>query len=379
VLPQAWAGGTAEEAAPVDVRHGLEIAADLAASLAAPAIVGRLVERALESGGADLVMLWRLRGEQAVLEESRDRGGARPRQPRSRPLAMLPLLARAAATRRPVLGTAEPREAVIPLLLGGEVIACLVLTRRRGGHFAPAELGTLQLIGNIAALALHNADLYAEAQAANRVQNRLLNTAAHELRTPLTAVSAALSLLVDGEYGDPSPEWRRPVEVAAAKAAELSELVEDLLLAALLEGDQLQATALTFDLRDVVQEALARAEPRIRLLHADVAVRRPAAPVPVSADPLYAGRIIDVLLANALSNGGPHPRVRLSLSSHAGARLVVEDRGRGTTGHAPETVFDAFGLYLGRELAQRLGGTLILSGGRPGRGSTFVLTLPAPS
>lgn len=379
VLPQAWTGGTAEESVAVDVRHGLEIAADLAASLAVPAIVGRLLERALEAGGADLVTLWRLRGELAVVEESRDRGGVRPRHPHQRPLAMLPLLARARATRRPALGTGEPKEAAIPLLLGGEVIACLVLTRRREQHFAAGELGTLQLIGNIAALALHNADLYAEAQAANRVQNRLLNTAAHELRTPLTAVTAALSLLVDGEYGEPSADWRRPVEVAAAKAAELGELVEDLLLAALLEGGQLQTAALTFDLRAVVQEALARAQPRLRLLRAEVAVLQPAGPVLVCADPLHAGRIVDVLIANALSNGGPRPRVRLTLSSRAGARLVVEDRGRGTTGHAPESVFDAFGLYLGRELTQRLGGTLILSGGRPGRGSTFVLTLPAPT
>lgn len=399
VLRQLWTGDSPEDSVPVDVRSGLQIAADLAASLAAAEIVSRLLERALEAGRADYVTLWRIRGDQASVEESRDRSGTqRAGHREQRELASLPLLARAVSTRRPALAEGDDKQAVIPLLLAGEVTACLALRRRRELPFTPAELGTLQLIGNIAALALHNADLYADAQAANRVQSRLLNTAAHELRTPLTAVTAALSLLTEGSYGEPSSSWRRPVEVAAAKAAELGELVEDLLLAALLEGRQLQPTPVQLDLRTVVQESLARAEPRTRLLQAEIAVRQPDVEVPLYADPLHAGRIVDVLVANALSYGGSRPRVRLTLAARGGARLVVEDRGRGIPAHVQDRVFDAFfrydelhseqdrrgpssgaglGLYLGRELAREQGGTLRLTTSRPGRGSTFVLTLPA--
>jgi len=393
VLRPVWSDDAPEDSVQVDVRAGLQIAADLAASLAEEEIAGRLLERALEAGGADVVTLWRVQEGMAVVEESRDRSGVRPAQPRQHSLSALPLLARAISTRLPVLTNQDEKEAVIPLLLGGEAPACLVLKRTGGRPFSAAELGTLRLIGNVAALALHNADLYAQAQAANRVQSRLLNTAAHELRTPLTAVTAALSLLTEGDYGEPSPDWRHPVEVAAAKTAELGELVEDLLLAALLEGGQLVPSPIDIDLRKVVKEALGRAEPRIRLLHADVVLRQPETPVPAFADPLHVGRMVDALLANALSYGGPRPRIRLTLSLRGAARLAIEDRGRGIPSHMQDRVFDAFfrhegegpgsgvglGLYLGRELARRQGGSLALSGSRPGRGSIFTLTLPAHS
>ena len=403
-------GASSEDVAPGDLRSGINVAGDIATSLDSLEVVKRLLSRAMDAASCDRGTILRLKGGEAVVEHSQDRlgeaapiGDARPLD--SMPLAGLAVGRRKAAVAGPQeLEAFEPRPhwtrpdvrnaAAVPLLVNGEVIAILALSRREERTFSDPELGTLQLIGNIAALALHNADLYGDAQAASRAKSQLLNSAAHELRTPITAIAAALSLLNDGAFGEPNEEWKAPIELAAAKVGELSDLVEDLLMAARLEAGRVTASRQLVDLREVVADAVLRAEARARVLRADFVTRLPKRPIHVEADPQLTGRVVDVLLSNAFNYGGNRPRIRVAVHDRGGPRVVVEDHGRGVPEPLRERIFEAFfrheqpelglrpgtglGLYLGRELAHRMGGTLTLAQTAPGQGSTFLLSFPTP-
>ena len=238
----------------------------------------RLLRRAVESVGAGRASLALVEGSEMIVEEGYDRDG-RPFPHGGR--YAIPVGSptdRAVKTGRPKVGEgfdearldAQSREthtgvrhtAIIPLVLGGKVGAILMLIRRTDSPFAKEDIELLQLIGNAAAVALRNAELYGKAHDLSRTKSDFMNLAAHELRTPLSVISGYLSMLRDGTFGPGPSTWAHPLSVLSGKTSELGELVEDLLVAARLEAGTMPTAVSEFDLRSSVRDSLVRSEPR---------------------------------------------------------------------------------------------------------------------
>jgi two-component system, sensor histidine kinase len=235
-------------------------------------------------------------------------------------------------------------------------------------------------------------DLYAAAQESSRSKSEFLNMAAHELRTPLSVVSGYLAMLVEGSLGKAPDPWLMPLDMMTAKAGELNRIVDDLLLASRMDVGWLPEQLHVLDLRDAVDSARQRAEPRARLLKAELRTEGEANTVLVEADPVHLGRILDNLINNALTYCSERPVVTLVLAGGELATVEVRDNGVGIPEEKREAVFERFvrlddssigpvpgtglGLYISRELARRHGGYLELSDSKVGDGSIFRLRLP---
>jgi signal transduction histidine kinase len=388
---------------------GVELAVDLSRTLDSREVVGRLLDRALTAVGAERAVLVRIDLGDTVVEDSRDVGGLPDILGYRAPIASQPLMQQAIASEAPVVGGQYAGERLpeqlrralegvrstltVPLVFSGEVVAVLVLSRRREVAFGADEVATIQLLGNLAVLALRNSWLYAEAEEANRVRSDFMNMAAHELRTPFTVVAGYISMLRDGTFGEIPPALRLPVDTLADKAEELGRLVEDLLLAARLDSGGVPLNRERISLPGAAEAAVERARPRAALLGADLALDAPGSGCDVIADPVHVGRILDNLINNALSyaRGTPWVRVRVRRTGVL-VRVEVEDRGRGVSPEDARKVFERFyrvdshgyaqqpgsglGLYISRGLAERQGGRLELEWSRVGEGSRFVLALP---
>lgn len=403
---------SAAEAA-LRLQTGIDVAVDLAASLEPTHVVQRLVRRAAQAVGADRATLIGVEGDTAVVEDSYDAQAEQAPVGRRFPITSWqaegqPLLHFAIRDRQPHLCGAFTVEGMedgqalagvqnailLPLVFADQVSAVLVVARRSDPAFEPGELATLQLIGNVAVLALRNARLFAEAQVASRLKGDFLNMAAHELRTPLTVVTGYLSMMGDGSFGSPPAGWQQPIALLSEKSEELGRLVDDLLLTSRLESGRLPAQVESVDLREVVAEAARRAEARVHLLAGEMEVATPAEPVEVAADRGHLARILDNLLNNALTHGrrdeGAWARIVIELEPGQ-AVVAVEDRGRGVNEAAQARIFERFGrspesdhlvpgaglgLYISRELAARNGGRVTLDRSDPHRGSRFALRLP---
>ena len=237
-------------------------------------------------------------------------------------------------------------------------------------------------------------ELYATAQESSRSKSEFLNMAAHELRTPLSVVSGYLALLAEGSLGDPPVGWKMPLDMLNSKTSELNRIVDDLLLASRMDVNSLPDRVSLFDLQLVVRGAQARAEPRVQLLEATLELAGDAQPVLVQADAEHVGRILDNLINNALTYCVGKPVVTLTVGGDEQPTVAVSDNGVGIPRDKRELVFERFvrlddeqigpvpgtglGLYISRELARRHGGSLILEESAPGKGSRFLLRLPAP-
>jgi PAS domain S-box-containing protein len=387
------------------LRTGIDMVADLAETLDPRAVLGRLLVRAASAVRADRGTLLRIDAERHVITDSYELDGGGRFDRRTR-LSAQPLLERALRERRTVIVSPFRTEmlpavdrawegvirhlALVPLVVADQVAAVLLLGRAGAGPFSTDDVDMLELIGSVAVVALRNAELFIQAEESSRSKSDFLNMAAHELRTPLSVVRGYASMLNDGSLGEGPPMWRRPLEALDAKIAELAILVDDLLTAARTEGGRLEANPEAVDFRDLAMAAIERADAHARLISAKIDAVLPDEPVMVVADPHHTGRVLDNLVNNALTYtmGSPHIRIEVVASTR---QVRVVDDGPGIPGPLRDRIFERFfrindkdlgprpgtglGLYIGRALAERQGGTLELTATGP-RGSTFSLILP---
>src|SRR5262249_27548953 len=108
------------------------------------------------------------------------------------------------------------------------------------------------------------------------------------------------------------------------------------------------------------------------------------------ADPAACARVVRILIDNALRYAPEGAPIQIA-TARDGGRVTVEvaDRGPGVPADERERIFERFhrggsagaqsgfglGLAIGRELAERMSGTLVLADSD--RGARFRLTLPA--
>src|SRR5262249_29631209 len=157
---------------------------------------------------------------------------------------------------------------------------------------------------------------------------------------------------------------------------------------------KLESTGFRLDFQEVdLVELLHEQVAALRIRHPGVDITERFEGVPfVQADSSRVAQIVTNLLENAAKYGGETPTITVRLRTDAiAASIDVEDKGPGIPRGEQERIFDrsyrlgqrdganreglGLGLYISRELAERLGGSLTVYSA-PGRGSTFTLRLP---
>lgn len=228
---------------------------------------------------------------------------------------------------------------------------------------------------------------------ADEMKSRFLSNTSHELRTPLSSIRALAQLLLDRMDGELTDEQERQVRFISTAAADLSELVNDLLDLAKIEAGRVE-----IQVEPVVVDNLFRAlKGMLRPLVDEARVELIFEPSGID-EPFYSdeGKISQIL-RNFISNALKFTEQGsvLVFAAHDPEAdtiaFAVADTGIGISGDNLQLIFEEFsqiehplqrrskgtglGLPLCRKLADLLGGRVEVSS-TPGVGSTFTLTLP---
>jgi signal transduction histidine kinase len=218
-------------------------------------------------------------------------------------------------------------------------------------------------------------------------------TASHELRTPLTMLQGTMELLEEDLAEERLDIADAQTQVARARREllRLSSLAGELLDLSRLDASvplRSEAVELGELARAVAAEFALRAEER----DVELEVVPPPAPCWSRGDPDAVARVVRILLDNALRYGPRAEPIRVTVGRGAHhAHVEVADRGPGVHPAEREQIFERFqrgrsanaeagfglGLAIGRELAERMGGSLELAGEEGQAGTRFRLDLPA--
>lgn len=235
-----------------------------------------------------------------------------------------------------------------------------------------------------------------------RLKSALLDAVTHDLRTPLTSIKASVTMLLNdrfalrrGDASEPLGEDGRQemLEVINEETDRLDRFTSSLMKLARIDAGELQLRRQAGALDSIVLAAMKRAEPRTRDHRIEIWLDDELPQVNVDEQAMV--EAVYVLVDNAAKYSEPGTTIRVSARLDKDSLQVsVEDQGKGIPGELRERVFDKFframrdgdqagpsgtgmGLAIARGIVEAHGGRIRVEDGAEGRGTKFVVELPA--
>jgi PAS domain S-box-containing protein len=290
-----------------------------------------------------------------------------------------------------------------PLLARDRVIGAvsLLTTDESGRRYDEQDLTMAELLGRRAGLAVENARLYNQTQAAlsqateiSRLKDEFLATLSHELRTPLNAIVGWAHIL-KGNTTDPDL-LSKGLETIDRNAAVQSRLIGDILDVSRIITGKVRLNVRPVHPYTAIEQAVDTVRPAAAAKNIRVETILDPSAGPISGDEERMQQILWNLLSNAVkfTPKGGRVQVRLeAVNSHVA--ITVEDNGPGIADNFLPYVFQRFrqadssstrahgglglGLAIVRHLVELHGGRVRAENRPEGSGAVFTVELPRRS
>jgi PAS domain S-box-containing protein len=281
---------------------------------------------------------------------------------------------------------------IVPLVARGRTLGAITfMISDSGRRYGASDLALAEELAHRAALAIDNARLYGEAQAANRLRDEFLATVSHELRTPLNAILGWAQLLREGKLD--ADGSCHAFEIIERNAKIQASLIEDILDVSRIITGKMRLDADAVELVPLTEAAIDVVRPAAQAREIQLAVSLDPRVGSIRGDVNRLQQVVWNLLSNAIKFTPEGGRVMIRLERAGNnAQIVVIDNGIGINSEFLPHVFDRFrqadsaytrkhgglglGLAIVRHLVEMHGGTVRAESEGEGRGATFTVSLP---
>lgn len=322
------------------------------------------------------------------------------------------IVALAARTRQPVVVNDvaqstiyQPQEVLsnarsemaIPMLLGERLIGVFSVQSTAIDRFGDDDLRVLTTLAEQIAVAVRNAELFAEiqnarqaAEQASQVKSQFLANMSHELRTPLNAIINFTGFVADGILGPVNDDQLDSLNKVITSSNHLLSLINDILDLTKIEVGMMDLFIQDVDLNEALTSLLATAKGLVK-----------DKPIEIITDieehlPVISGdrRRIRQILLNMVSNAvkfTPEGSVTIAARHQDGeVHISVRDTGIGIPPDQQHLVFETFrqakhelqetpgtglGMPITKAFVEAHGGRIWFES-QEGVGTTFYVVLP---
>jgi PAS domain S-box-containing protein len=240
-------------------------------------------------------------------------------------------------------------------------------------------------------------DLTEERQLAN-LRNEMTHMLIHDLRSPLTSLQSVINVVIESLEEGKVEEAQHLLSLAQHSGDKMLKLIDELLEISQLEGDQIPLKLRAVEVEKIITHVVSQISPMAEKVQISVEVEVDPRLHEIKVDAEYIERVLNNLLDNAykFTPDGGMIKVwarRVDQAGAAGVLIGVSDTGPGIPESEQNRLFKKFqqaisnkgrrtGTGLGLvycKLAVEAHGGKIWVESEPGKGSTFLINLPAPA
>ncbi|MEZ0396033.1 MAG: GAF domain-containing protein [Anaerolineales bacterium] len=299
-----------------------------------------------------------------------------------------------------LLGDARSQVAV-PIRREANVIGVILMESRSPLEQTEASMAFLSRLSDHAAIAIANAQLYNEVQAANVAKSEFVSFVAHELKNPMTSIKGYTELLAAGAVGPITEMQANFLNTIRSNVERMSTLVSDLNDNSKIEAGRLRLDFKAVDVAEVVDEVVRSVSRQVEEKKQVINLKLPKDLPKVWADRTRLAQILTNFVSNAHKYTQEGGLINIGAESAANqwdpegaARVVhlwVQDNGIGISLEDQKKIFQKFfrsddqkareapgtglGLNITKSLIEMMGGKVWFES-EFRQGTTFHFTVP---
>jgi signal transduction histidine kinase len=291
-------------------------------------------------------------------------------------------------------------EMAIPLIVGEQLIGVFDVEAETINRFTEEDTRTFMTLASQTAVALRNAQLYAEQMETverlrelDHLKSSFLANMSHELRTPLNSILGFTQVILEGLDGPLTEDMTMDLGLIEKNGQHLLTLINEVLDMAKIESGRVTLSKEPLNLPEMLDDVLRSSDPLVRegvaLINASQLPER----MFISADAVRIRQMLLNIVSNALKFTEQGSVTVEAEQINQKVQIRVVDTGIGIPPDLLENIFEAFsqvdtsttrkvggtglGLPISRRLAEMHGGALWAeSQGIEGKGSILYLELP---
>ncbi|MEH2024486.1 PAS domain-containing hybrid sensor histidine kinase/response regulator [Nostoc sp.] len=281
---------------------------------------------------------------------------------------------------------------VVPLLVRQRKLGTILFASAQPGrYYTTVDLEMAEELAQRIAFAIENAQLYQQAQEANRIKEEFLAIVSHELRTPLNSMLGWVQVIRTRKWDEATTS--KALETIERNAKLQRKLIEDILDISRIVQGQIRLNIRKVDLVPIIQAVIEAVHPTSEIKGIQVESNLDSSVGQVMGDAERLQQVFWNLLSNAVKFTPSGGRVEVHLEQvNSNAQITVSDTGKGISADFLPYIFERFrqadstttradnGLGLGLAIVHHLvemhSGTVYAVSEGEEKGATFTVLLP---
>lgn len=239
-----------------------------------------------------------------------------------------------------------------PVVYRGKVIGAIVIGfDKKLAGITQEERKMISSIADQAAIAIENAKLYEEIEAANaklkeldKLKNEFLSIASHQVRTPLSIIKGYISLLRTKKAGELSAQQERFMKNIQEANEQLINIINDFLNLSRIEQKRMKLEISKSDIKKIINEVMERLNHEAELKKIKLDFSSPKDDLPkINIDEPKIMEVITNLIDNAIKYSPENSKVEVRVKKKDNfLDISVKDQGIGIPEDFKDKLFQKF-------------------------------------